>query len=73
MDNIVQYAFVGTLMGVVCGIAPLIVAMRKGREGLAIASIVTCAVCGALGGAILAIPASLAFFAVAVTGNSNKG
>ena len=73
MDNLIQAVFVGSLIGIICGIAPLIVSIRKSRDGLAVASMVTCFVCGALGGAILAIPVSLAFFAVAITGNSNKG
>ena len=72
MDNILQAAFVGMFAGIVCGIAPLIAALRKNRETLAVTSILICALCGALGGVILATPVSLMLFALALTGGTKN-
>lgn len=72
MDNILQAAFIGMFAGLVCGIGPLIASLRKGREGLGITSIIMCALCGAVGGVILALPVAFIFFAVALAGPDNK-
>jgi hypothetical protein len=56
--EVVQNAIVGMLMGLVCGMIPMILAIKKGREGFAIASVVVCGIAGAVLGLILAAPAA---------------
>lgn len=71
MDSILQAAFIGMFAGLVCGIAPLITALRKNREMLGFVSIIMCALCGALGGVILSLPVAFIFFA-AILATSDK-
>lgn len=56
MDDVVQNAIIGMLMGLFCGMAPMIFAIKKHREGLAIASVIACGAAGAVLGLILALP-----------------
>jgi hypothetical protein len=57
-ETVVQNALMGMLMGIICGMIPLILGLKKQREGLAIASVVICALSGAFLGLLLAAPAS---------------
>ena len=65
MNSIFDAALVGGLAGLVCGIAPLIVALKRQREVLGLMSLVLCGIAGMLLGVILAVPIALVLCAVA--------
>jgi len=67
MDELISNMVIGMLAGLVCGIAPVIVAMKKRRAGLAILSLVLCGICGTILGVILAAPVAGILSAVAIT------
>jgi hypothetical protein len=67
MDELITNMVIGMLAGLVCGIAPLIVALKKRRAGLAILSLVLCGICGIILGVILAAPVAGILAAIAVT------
>lgn len=69
---LVQYAVMGVLWGVVCGIGPLVYAVRRGREGMAVVSVCLCAAAGAVFGVFLALPVALAMFAVLLAGENDR-
>ena len=72
MDEVIQNALVGMLMGLFCGMAPMILALKKSREGLAIASVVACGAAGAVLGLILALPAAAILSVIVGTLDNTK-
>lgn len=66
-EDVLNNALIGMLMGLVCGIAPLILSLKKGKEGLAVAGLIFCALSGAILGVILALPVALILCAVALS------
>ncbi len=58
--------FGGFFVGAICGILPLVFALKKERRGLAIASWVSCVVAGLVLGIILALPVAIIFTIVIV-------
>ena len=52
---------VGFIVGVVCGLAPLISGFLTGRVGLGVAGLVVTAISGALLGLLLAVPVAIVF------------
>jgi hypothetical protein len=58
--------FVGLLIGsigigAICGLLPFFVAKSRNRSGFGVAALLTCMVCGFLGGIIFAGPAMIVF------------
>jgi len=72
-DEVVQLAIGGMFFGVLCSIAPLVIAVTKGKAWLAITSLVLCAIAGAILGVFLAGPLALILCAVGVTLDSERG
>ncbi len=66
-DEVVQLAIMGMFFGVLCSIAPLVIAVSKGKAWLAVTSFVLCAIAGAILGVFLAGPLALILCAIAVT------
>ena len=54
----------GVLAGLVCSIAPAMMANKRNRPDLVTISYIVGGVCGALGGLLLAVPATLIMIAV---------
>lgn len=54
----------GLFAGLVCSIAPAMLANKRNRPDLAQISVGVCGICGVLGGLLLAIPATLIMIAV---------
>lgn len=73
MENIIFAAMMGMIAGLLCSLAPLIAAVNKGKETFGVVSVIVCALCGAAGGVILALPISLALFAVALVSKDKDG
>lgn len=67
MDQLINNIIIGMFAGLVCGIAPVIVAMKKRRAGLAILSLVLCGICGGILGVILAAPVAGILSAIVLT------
>lgn len=51
-----DFILFGLLAGIVCGIAPLIIAIKKGRDSFGVWSMVACAIAGTILGMLLAVP-----------------
>jgi ABC-type phosphate transport system permease subunit len=47
---------VGLFAGAVCGIAPLVLAIKRGRDPYGIGALVACSLAGAILGLLLALP-----------------
>ncbi len=56
--------FGGFVVGVLCGLLPLILGLKKQRCGLALTSCISCVVSGLILGLILAVPVSIIFTVV---------
>lgn len=54
----------GLFAGLVCSIAPAMLANKRNRADLAQISVGVCGICGVLGGLLLAVPATLIMIAV---------
>ena len=65
MDNVLMFAVFGMFWGVLCGVAPMIIAFKKKQEALAFLSLAACAVSGAVLGLLLALPVAFILTAVA--------
>ena len=72
MENSQQFGFwIGVLFGgfvagAICGILPLVFALKKRRRGLAIASWISCVIAGLILGVILALPVAIIFTIIIV-------
>jgi hypothetical protein len=60
----------GLLAGLLCGVAPAMMANKKGRSDLATNSYIICGITGFIGGLLLAVPATLIMIAVVHNANS---
>src|SRR5438046_2214083 len=56
----------GTIAGAVCGLIAYAVAAWKKRQGLGIAALITCSLCGTVLGLLLAVPVAVVFIVVAL-------
>lgn len=61
----------GLFAGLVCSIAPAMLANKRNRQDLSFISLGGCSLCGLLGGLILAVPAALIMIAVVL--NATEG
>jgi len=52
---------IGLIVGVVCGLAPLVSGFLTGRVGLGVAGLVVTAISGMLLGLLLAVPVAIVF------------
>jgi uncharacterized membrane protein len=67
LDQVVVWggAFIGAfVVGALCGLLPLILALKKQRLGLALGSWISCVIAGLVLGLILAVPVSIVFTVV---------
>ncbi len=60
----IMFLMFGLLAGLVCSVAPAMMANKKNRGDLANTSVLVCAICGFIGGLLLAVPATLIMMAV---------
>jgi hypothetical protein len=56
LERITAYAIAGTIMGILLGLLPLILGVKRGKQGLGVAGFFACALCGGLLRALLAAP-----------------
>jgi hypothetical protein len=59
-----EFLVFGLLAGLVCSIAPAMMANKKNLGDLANMSVIVCAICGFIGGLLLAVPATLILMAI---------
>ena len=69
---VLEFFFFGACAGVLCGMAPFIVARNKGKPDLALTALIICAISGAMLGLLLAVPAALIMLAVAMSSNDSR-
>jgi hypothetical protein len=69
-EALTQYAavLVGLVVGVASGLAPLILGILRRRRGLGISGLLVCALAGALGGLLVAVPLAILFSAGVLRG-----
>ena len=74
MENpqLIDALLFGMLAGAVCGIAPLVVAIKTGRDPYGIGALVACAIAGSILGVILAIPVAGIACALLLTTQGNR-
>ena len=62
----------GLVAGSLCGLVPFSLAKKRGRKGLGIAALITCAASGVILGLLLALPVAASFsVAIIITSNSS--
>lgn len=66
---LVDFLFFGAIAGIFCGMAPFLVARKRGRNDFATLSLIACGIAGALMGVILAGPLALILLAVLMVGH----
>jgi hypothetical protein len=69
---LIDFLFFGAAAGLLCGMAPFIVARNRGRPEFATTSLVVCGIAGALFGILLAGPAALIMLAIAMSSNDPR-
>lgn len=61
----------GLIAGVLCGLVPFFLAVRRSLKRWAIAALFTCSACGVVLGLILALPVAISFtLAIAIASSS---
>lgn len=68
----IEFFFFGACAGLLCGMAPFIVARNRGKPDLGTTSLVVCGISGAMLGLLLAVPAALIMLAIAMSSNDSR-
>ena len=70
--SMIDLAVLGALWGALCGVGPLIYAVKQKKELLGVLSLMLCMVAGVAVGVFLAVPVAGIMFAVIASGAGDK-